>query len=146
MKFMKNIIPLAVGAFFLTANAELPDKLIIINETSNDNLFIHTTYNESNIRSGIFIKINSTRMFNKFHEKQPNFLYIFANCKVGGFNYIERKFYGFVEKINIEYVIDYFLSNINSYEKMEDLKLNNFKIEPVYSIDNELIIILKDLY
>ncbi len=145
MKFMKKIIPLAIGAFFLTTNADLPDEVIIVNETSQNDMFVYGTYNESYSHIGYSISINETKRFHNHQEKQLNFLYVYNDWRTKAYNHRTHKFSNYMEKINLEYVINYFLLNVTSREKVEDLELDNFKIQSFYSTDNQLIIILKDL-
>ena len=147
-KILIKTLPLIIGAFFLSAKANLPNQVTVINKTSQD-LFIITQF-EGPIREGSLVKKNDSTIVQKhenlyYAEKQyPKYIYCYdTNTKVH-FNSSSSKYENYTDKINLKKTINQFLNTILNDKPMEKLKLNCFDISVFYFPDNQLIIILQD--
>lgn len=152
MNILKTITPLIIGAFFLTANANLPDRVTVINKTSQDLFIAVSNSNQEQTYKGLTIKIGKQYSFEssipcypEYNDYHPNFLYIYNKYFELEYNYLEHRFFDFIEKIDLQEVTNKLINNLlQNIPANENIILEYFKVQSFYSTAKQLTLILKD--
>ena len=144
MNILKTITPLIVGAFFLTTNANLPDKVTIFNKTSQDLFIAVSNSDQERTYKGLIIKTDkqytfekSTSCYPEYNDYHPNYMYIYSDGKSTDYNLLNHQFNNYAEKIDLNITIE-------NYTQIMEKELTNFIIKIVSFVDKSLVIFINN--